>query len=365
MIFDGPPDEVLAGQCKWESVLTSWLGGRMLAATVPISSGRVTGKVDDDIIETLAFTVPRHAAPVAGEDTFDWRPGRATDHPLARYGQKVDVTIRVTSVITGQVWDTRIGRYQIKNWDDDDDGLISVKGESLLAKPRDDGLLVPTSPTGTFKSEARRLAPAGMGVSFDAGLVDRAVPSAMSWSEDRLKAFKEIADAWPALLRIDPWGQIRFASPLQTIPIPVHTLKDGEGGTLITMPTQDSRDDVPNLVAVSTGSSSSADVQAIAAITSGPMSINGDYGIVTKKWSSSAIENNAQALAAAQADLVNSSRPAQTVPVRIAPDPRIEYDDPIEVKRGDDTPLWGWVVARDIPLTAGDGDMRIDIGLPA
>lgn len=27
--------------------------------------------------------------------------------------------------------------------------------------------------------------------------------------------------------------------------------------------------------------------------------------------------------------------------------------------------LWGWVTAYDIPLTAADGEMRVDVGLPS
>lgn len=365
MILNGPPDEVLAGACKWESRLTCWLGGRLLAATVPISSGRITGKVTDEIIETLSFTVPRLAAPSPGEDVFDWSPGTTEDHPLNKNGQVVDVTNVITSVITGQQWETRLGRYQISEWNDDDEGTVQVKAESMLARPRDDGLLVPTSPTGTFMSEARRLAPAGMGVSFDPALADRAVPITMSWSESRLEAFQEMAAAWPALLRIDPWGQIQFRAPLPAIPVPVVTLKDGKGGTLISRPTGGSRKGIPNLVAMSTGNTDTADVQGIAAITSGPRSIYGTYGIVTKKASSSAIETVEQAIAAAQAELAASNRPAQTVPVRIAPDPRLEYDDAIAITRKGEPDLWGWVVGRDIPLTAGDGEMRIDLGLPA
>jgi hypothetical protein len=171
-----------------------------------------------------------------------------------------------------------------------------------------------------------------------------------------------MAAAWPALLRIDPWGQIKFRAPLPTIPIPVVTLKDGEGGTLISRPTGGSRKGIPNLVAVSTGNTDTADVQGVAAITSGPRSIYGNYGVVTKKTSSSAIETVEQATAAAQAELAAANRPAQTVPVRIAPDPRIEYDDPVAIRRTGQPDLWGYVVARDIPLTAGDGEMRIDLG---
>lgn len=361
---DGAPDEVIAGACFWYPRVTAWLGGRMLAPVVPIMSGRVTGKVDQEVIEELSITVPRMASPEAGADEFDWRPGTDPQHPLARYGQVLDVTLTVVSVITGQAWETRIGRYQIKDWDDDDAGLVSVKGESLLARPRDDSLTAPTSPsaTATFISEARRLLPAGMGASFDPALVDRGLPQSFAWSESRLDAERQLAAAWPALLRIDPWGQVRFKAPLPAVPVPVLTLKDGQRGTLISAPRSDTRAGTPNLVAVSTQGSEAADVVGIAAKTSGPMSITGDYGVVTKKWSSGAVTNLAQAVAAAQADLDASSRPAQIVPAQIAPDPRIELDDPIELLRGGDR-MWGYVTAFDLPLTPADGAMRVDVGL--
>lgn len=392
----GPPDEVLAGACTWNARISSWLGSRMLAATVPISSGRVTGKVaddsDDDVIEMLSMTVPRYAAPTEGADVFDWRPGKAADHPLARFGQTLDITIVVSSVITGEVWETHIGQYQVKGWDDNDFGLISLTGESRLARPRDDSLLVPTSPLGTLMSEARRLAPAGMGVSFDPALVDRACPSAMSWSGSRLAALREIARAWPAVLRVDSWGQIVFKAPLPAVPVPVATLKDGRGGTLIAAPQKDSRADAYNMVVATSSKSDAVDVQGSASITAGPMSVNGDYGVVVKKWSSPLLDTKAQADAAAQTMLANSTRPAQAIPARIAPDPRIELDDPVEILRGapgrmvtvpaagsipehriwveadaEDAPVeraWGWVTGWDLPLTVADGDMRVDVGLP-
>lgn len=360
---DGAPDEVLAGSPVWWARVTSWLGGQILAAQIPIQSGRVTAKADREVIEELSLTVPRFAAPAPGDDAFDWRPGGDARHPLARFGQQLDVSIVVESVVTSQVWETRIGRYQVKSWDDDDDGTISVKAESLLARPRDDKMLTLVSPVGSLMTEARRLAPAGMGVSFDPALVDRPCPPAMSWSKSRLENLQEIANAWPALLRVDSWGQIRYRAPLPEIPNPVIRLKDGEGGTLISAPRADSRVGVPNVVVASTGNTSGADVQGVAALTSGPMSINGDYGVVTKEWSSSLLETEAQAEAAARNMLEAGSRPAQSVPVRLAPDPRVEIDDPISVARGDDPPLWGWVTAWDLPLTADGGDMRIDVGV--
>lgn len=360
----GAPDEVLSGACLWRPRVTSWLGGRLLAAQVPILGGKVTAKTTDDVLEQLTLTVARRSAAEAGGDVVDWRP-TSTDAPLARFGQTLDVSIIVTSVITGQSWETRIGRYQIKDWDDDDAGLITVKGESLIARPRDDKLRTLTSPSGTLMSEVRRLLPPGMGVSFGAGLVNRAVPQSLSWSTDRWKNLTEIAQAWPALIRIDEWGQIVFRAPLPPVPSPVLTLRDGEGGTLISAPRADSRADAYNMVVATSSSTDAADVQGVAAVTAGPMSINGPYGAVVKEWSSPLLETQVQANAAAATMLANSIRPAQSVPVTIAPDPRLQLDDAISVLRGGDRPLWGWVTGYELPLTVKDGAMRIDVGTPS
>jgi hypothetical protein len=247
MLRPGPPTEVLAGAPRWTSRVSSWRGGRLLAADVPKISGRITARADDEVPETITLTVPRLAAPADGEDWFDWSPGSDPLHPLARFGQQLDVTIIVESEITGQVWETRVGRFLIKEWDDDDAGLITVKGEGLLALPRDDKLSAPLSPVGTFMSEARRLAPAGMGVSFAPGLVDRPCPPSMSWADGRLDALREIAAAWPALLRTDEWGQITFTLPLPAVATPELTIRDGGTGRLVATDPVYSVDAIENL----------------------------------------------------------------------------------------------------------------------
>lgn len=357
-------DEILAGVCVWRSRVTSWLGGRMLAASVPIDSGRATAKAGEDIPEKLNLTVPRFAPLVEGGDNIDWRP-KATDHPLGKFGQELDVSIIITSVVTGAVFEFRVGRYLITDWDDDDDGTVSVTAEGLQRRVKGAKLLTATSPTGTFVSEARRLVPPGMGVSFDAELVDRACPAGMSWSRDRLKNLQEIARAWPALLRTDEWGQLRFKAPLPAVPVPEHTIRDGQWGTLISAPRADSRTDSYNTVIVTATGGAGDDVQGIAQITSGPMSVNGPYGAEVKEWSSDLLTSQAEATAAAQVDLDNSMRPAVVIPVRCAPDPRLVLDTAVSIDRGDDDPVWGWVTAYDLPLTVDDGDMRIDVGVSA
>ena len=361
----GAPDEVLAGAPQYGCRVTSWLGSELLASSIPVLSGRVSAKADQDVPEKLTFTVARSAAAVAGGDVVDWRPGTDARAPLARFGQQLDLTIIVSSVATAQVWETRIGRYQISDWKDDDAGRVTVTAEGMLARVRDDKLTAVTSPTSTLVAEARRLLSSGMGMSIDPALVDRVCPPGMSWSEDRLGALQEIARAWPALLRTDEWGQVRFKAPLPSVPTPILTLRDGAGGTLISAPRSDSRKDAYNTVVATSSATDRADVVGVAQITSGPMSVNGSYGRVVKRWSSPLLDSAATAAAAAKTMLDNSTRPAQSVPVSLAPDPRIDLDDQVAVQRGKDTVLWGFVTGYDLPLTAADGEMRIDVGVPA
>lgn len=354
----GPPQEVLSGTCGWAPSVSSWLGGRLLDADVPVRRGRVVAQVGQKIPERLTLTVPRF------DGLRDMRPGDQVDHPLARYGQELQVSILVSSAVTAGAWETRIGRFLIADWDEGDDGTIQVVAAGRLRRVEDAKLTSPTQPgTGaTLMSEARRLAPPGVSVAFDPVLVDRPCPAGMAWSEDRLAALQEIADAWPALLRTDEWGQVVYRRPLPAVPVPVLTLRDGERGTLASAGRSDTREGAFNQVVARSSAAGVDDVQAIAQQTTGPMAVTGEYGPVTKIWSSPLLANASMALASAQTMLANSVRPATSVPVRCVPDPRVDLDDPVEILReGERT--WGYVTGYDLPLTVADGQMRVDVGV--
>jgi hypothetical protein len=338
--------------------VSSSLGGVLLAAPIPVAAGRVTASVAQAVPERLSLTVPRYSP------DMDWRPGSNPTHPLARFGQELTVSIVVGSSMSPTTWETRIGRFIITDWDDDDAGGITVKGEGLLRVVQDEQLTAPTAPLsgGTLVSEARRLLPLGLSATFDAALVDRACPASMAWSEDRLKALQEIADAWPALLRTDAWGQVWFKAPLASVPTPVVTLTDGARGTVVSVPRSDTRTGVYNRVIARSSATGSEDVQSVQDQTTGPLAIPGTYRVVSKTWSSPLITTVGQAAAAARTILANSLRPAQTLPATLAPDPRIDLDDPVAVVRGGVT-AWGWVTGYDLPLTVADGEMRVDVGV--
>ena len=364
----GAPDEVLSGAAGWWPVVQSWYGGRLIAADVPVLRGRVAASTTTDVQQRLTMTVPRW-------DGRDWLP-RATDDPLARFGQELQVSIVVWSAVTGNTWTTRVGRFLITDTDlDDGASTIEVRGEAVgLRRMRDARLTGSTVPAegGTLVSEARRLMPAGVSASIAAGLVDRPVPS-MEWTSDRLAAVREIADAWPALLRADEWGQVALRAPLPAVPSPVLSLRDGmpyrglpgdPRGTVIGAARSDTRDGAYNEVVARSSGTSGDEVVAVARQTTGPMSVTGPYGPVTREWASPLIDSQATAQASAETMLTNSLAPSRVLPVTHVPDPRIDLDDPVEVIR-DGVTDWGWVVGYDLPLTVRDGAMRTDVGLVA
>lgn len=355
----GVREGALQSAVSWGAMVSSWLGGTVVADSVPVLSGRVSWSVKNRVTSTLRMKVPRTS--VEDGRTRDWRPSNPRD-PLARYGQTLDVSLVVDGVLI------RLGRFLITDWSDNDDGSIDVTGAGQLRFAADDRLTEATAPRddGTLKSEFVRLTPGYMSAQFAPSLVDRACPKTMEWDEDRLAALYEIADAWPARLREDSWGGITVLPPLPEVPVPVVTLSDGENGTVVSASTSDTRDGAYNVFVVRS-SKDGVDAQAIAEVTDGPMNASGDYRPVPKFFSSPLFENAAQCLASAQTMRAESVRQSRVRQVTMAPDPRLELDDAVRLVVEKDSPTesdeWGYVVGVDLPLTVNDGPGRVDVAI--
>lgn len=345
---NGPSERVLASAASWRPRVSSWLGGRLLASDIPVLSGRLTWDASANVPDGLRMTVPRF------DGLFDYLP-TAADSPLARYGQQLDVTITVADV------DVRMGRYLIVDWEYNE-STITVTAAGLLQIAADSRLLAPTSPRddGTLRSEFLRLLPEQMSAQFDGALVDREIPAAMSWDEERIKILWDIADTWPAVLRPDAWGQVLVKPPVQVSAFPVLRVTDGEGGTVVSVPRADTRDGVYNIVVVRS-SADGVEASAVATVTSGPMNV-ATYNPVPKFYASPLLETVEQCQATANAMRDESTRKSSILKVTMAPDPRPELDDTIGVSRDGVLDL-GVIVAIDMPLTIHDGDMRVDVGV--
>jgi len=333
-MLDGAPSEVLAGSCGYSSRIASWRGGVLLAASVPLSGGRIVQREGDAVPDRLHFTLPRVV------DGFDWLPAEGDEtHPLSALGQELDVTVVVTSDVTGIAYETRRGRFQIQDTSEDNRGSVSVTASGVFQVIADDRLPAPLAPRtdGTLFSEFRRLMPAGLPVSIDPALTDRACPQSLQWTEDRLDALYAIADALPAVMRPGSSGQVVLRPRVQDDASPVLTISEGDRRpgndypVLVGKARRQSRDGVYNAVVARgavTDDPSSPPVQSEAMQTTGPFAaVSTGFRVKRKFFASPLLTTEAQCAAAAATQLASSLRPAKVIPIELPPDPRIELDD--------------------------------------
>lgn len=358
------PAGLLSDAHTWSARVDSWLGSTWLGR-VPVAGGSVSWTRSQQVQGTLSLTVPLIGAASEGEDVREWAPTSPLS-PLACCGQVLHVSVTVGSTLDAASWTIPLGRFLITAWDTDSH-MVQVQAKSLLHRLEEDRLTEPMVPRtgGTLGSELRRLVAGHMGVLVDPTLTDRACP-AMSWGESRIDAVYEIADAWPARLRESADGILQVLPP--AVGGGARTLTDGVDGTVIAAPRSASRERVYNRVVArgqDQADSGAPMFQAVASQTTGPLAVDGPYGIVTRFFSSPLITSQAQAAKAAKSLLASSVVRAETVPVEHVPDPTISLDDTItlitrDAHRASTIRRTGAVAAFEIPLT-WEGTMRTDV----
>jgi len=354
-------DEVVRDSHVRAVVVESWRGGEQLADDVPVADGDL--EVDDDsaVPGSLTITVP------AGTDR-EWDPTGDPFHPLAPFGQRLYLAAGIT-YHNGTTELLPCGWYLITDAEPDPLGTgIRVKAASLERLLEDDRIMSPLSPlaAGTLYSEAARLC--GGKIPFDdlpAGLVDRAVPSDLTWEESRLAALGRIGTAWPARFRVDDAGLMQALLPIpDTLGPSVLTLATGSRGVVAEWSTSTSREDVWNLV-FARGEEDTADKRQVfgSAYDNDPASptyIYGPFGRKAFELSSPLLTTYAQCEKAAATRLKRLQRRTRRATVSMVPDPRIQLDDVVTL----DTPTVkgdGRVAAIKLPLVPEGGPMGLVI----
>jgi hypothetical protein len=253
-----------------------------------------------------------------------------------------------------------LARHQIHDWQRRPTGAIGVTCESTMAALTADEFTVPTvTGAGTPLSSAAMQLAGGADVVFAPGLPGRVLPGRV-WGESRVEGLREVGTAWPARLRLDPWGRVAYLPPLAAVPVPVLSFTDGEGGTVVSADgIEDSREGVANVV-VAEGEADGVAFRASQQVTSGPL-VPSRYGRVVKRIKSDLIDSQATAVDVARAALSESVVRAQTWRVTCPPDWRVEQDDPVEVTHAGQT-VWGWVTGVVMPVVAGD-PMTFTVGV--
>nr|DAO53850.1 MAG TPA: tail protein [Caudoviricetes sp.] len=353
---DQIPADLLSSAYTVAATVESWLGSEYLGA-VPVEDGSVSWDASQQVQGSLSLSVPRAGA-AGDEDWRDWDPTDPT-HPLACFGQVLHVSMTIGSLISSAWWTVPLGRFLITSVEPGP-STVRVTGKSLLQRLEEDRLTEPMAPdpAGSMASELRRLIGSRMGLIIDPALRDYPCPS-MTWGESRIDAVYEIARSWPAVVREGGDG-ILYVSPPTPDPTsrPDLRLSDGDEGTVVGVAASVSRDKIYNRV-VARGQSSdegSPSFQAVADQLSGPMRVDGPYGVVPRFFSSPLITSTAQAKSTAEAMLADAVRKKIKVPVEHAPDPRIRLDAHVEVETRPvegalGRTVWGVVAAYEVPLT--------------
>lgn len=309
----------------------SWLGGQLLADSIPISDGSETRDRSLAVPEQITLTVPRR------DRGYDWDPGTDPSHPLAAYGQQLRIDFGV-DIGGGQMeWINR-GWFLITDSSTDGD-TVTVTCQGLLTLIDEAKLVAPFQPasTDTLSSVIRALVEPALTVTFSGSLTDRAVPLGMQWDSDRLAAVTEVLDAWGADAYVTEDGYL-FTEPVSDAGSPVLTITDDadSNGTVVRWQGATSRDGAFTLVVAQGEDSVGNQLTGVAydGLGNSPFRYGGPFSPlpVPYFYQSSLLTTVAQCRTAAQSKLTLLRRQAfRKLSVTMVPHPGLVTGDIVSV----------------------------------
>ncbi len=246
--------------------IESWLEGELITDSVPVISGDFTVDRSLKVPEAVTFTVPRE------ENGLVWSPIQDRD-PLAAMGQQLSISIGIDIAVGITEW-IPIAWLLITDVESTRD-TVTVSAHGLLHYIEEANFVSPFQPDGTFKSTILDLVEPALSVEFDDDLVDRNIPEGMQWDTDRLDAFHEVLDAWPAEAISLPDGTLHIRETVGAIntyplvaPFPneiVWEISDQfDDGTVIEWEGGSARDGLFNLVVARGEDSDGNPIQGVA-----------------------------------------------------------------------------------------------------
>jgi hypothetical protein len=344
---------ILGRSYRYYLSVDSWLGGALLADSIPVSAAVEETDRTLRVPERLTLTVPRR------DRGMSWSPV-GVNHPLAANGQRLRVQLGIGLDGTRVEWFQR-GWFLIEESTVDGDN-VNVTAVGLFALIDEARLVSPYQPTGTLVSTLRGLVEPALTVVVDGALADRGVPSGINYDEDRLGAVLELLDAWPADAAVSPDGYLSVTPAVQST-TPVLTLTDGAGGTIITAVGASSRDSAANVVVARGTASDGGQVQGVAFdLSGGPTSYGGQFNPLPVPFffSSPLLTTVEQCNAAAATILAKRQRnTGRAFRVEMVPHPGLLAGDVVSLTTDDYTNLACSVEALTLPYTASGGSMTL------
>lgn len=312
-------------------IVSSWLGSDHLGR-VPVVDGswEVTDQAEVRVPGALRLSVPAElSTSMAGgfDGRTNWVP-TTPDHPLARWGQQLQVQVLVDGTLVHLGW-YRITRT-VKST-----SVVNVEAVGLLRNLERARLVSPlTLDAGLWFGDIVRRVVGGV-FPVRIAVADSGGWGSRSWDEDRLGALREIVDARPARMYVDESRTLVVASPWTDREPAQLTLHDGDGGTLIDIGGIADDRDPPNgyVVTATPEDTSIPPVTDWWGIPSGPAAWDGPYGRNPAFYRSPLLNPDRDSVrAVAQQMTLRAQRAAAQVDFEAVFDPRLEVGDVVHMR---------------------------------
>jgi hypothetical protein len=344
--------------------------------TIPLLAGEITYDASAIGQRRATITVPLFA------DGRSWDPGFNPDHPLAAFGQRIDIRSGVVHA-TGVVEQLPQGVFQIvATTADPDAGTVTVQASDLTQRWQDCPILPNPfegfGPGSSYKAVINRLSfpaledvPGATRITLIdyTAMTDRDLEGPIEINpmggQDRMQILATLLESWPAQAAVNDAGVLTFTPPVTTpAPVPDVLVTGGRrDSTVLTLVNRNNRRRIHNAVFVTGIDPATGKVRAgsTARITVGPLAVDGPMGYVPEWYNSPLIKTQAQADATANTMLGRGLLDALVEDVVAVPDPSIQLYDTAYCDTLDGSPFKGLVTAISLPLTSAGGPMQLSI----
>jgi hypothetical protein len=356
-----PPNwpAVLAASHTVSVRVSAWRGGRLLADWVPVLDGQIVYDDTAQLRRRLSVTVPAHD-PQTG---MSWDPGGSPLHPLAAYGQRLNVILGAGAFLFDHGW------YLVTAWSvDEADQTVRVDAVDLAQLVIDARhYRAETSRAEPYNAAFTRLINNILPVTISPSLPPRITPAGTVWARERDKNLADLTAAWPARWFVNDSGSAHADMPYADL-TPDTTaqtrLVAGAAGTVISRSREQARDRLYNAV-VATGKADgdNAAPYGTAEITraDNPLNVSGPFGRRPRFYASELLTSSEQCRLAAAAILPAAAATSRTEPITAIPDPALELGDIAQVHTPAGGVFLGRVSGITMPLTATGGAMTVTV----